>query len=160
MKAIVGKEIRVIEPTSDFRKKVESDLTVSNPDFARLKKMGKWTGGTPSTIRFYRTEGKDIILPFGCLREYVFKNIKDVEADFEQTENVIYTQYVPLYEYQDKAVEEALAKRNGILVAPCGSGKTQIGLALIKKTGGKALWLTHTSKLLKQSKEARIKALK
>ena len=153
MKAIVGKEIRVIEPTSDFRKMVESDLTVSNPDFARLKKMGKWTGGTPSTIRFYRTEGKDIILPFGCLKEYVFKNIKDVEADFEQTENVIYTQYVPLYEYQDKAVEEALAKRNGILVAPCGSGKTQMGLALARRISKPTLWITHTKDLMVQAEE-------
>ena len=41
MKAIVGNEIRVIEPTFDFRKMVESELTVNNPDFARLKKMGK-----------------------------------------------------------------------------------------------------------------------
>ena len=153
MKAIVGNEIRVIEPTSDFRKMVESELTVSNPDFARLKKMGKWTGGTPSTIRFYRTEGKDIILPFGCLREYVFKNIKDVEADFEQTGNVIYTQYVPLYEYQDKAVEEALAKRNGILVAPCGSGKTQMGLAIARIISKPTLWITHTKDLMAQAEE-------
>ena len=153
MKAIVGKEIRVIEPTSDFRKIVESTLTVSNPDFARLKKMGKWTGGTPSIIRFYRTEGKDIILPFGCLREYVFKNIKDVEADFEQTGNVIYTQYVPLYEYQDRAVEEALAKRNGILVAPCGSGKTQMGLALARRISKPTLWITHTRDLMVQAEE-------
>lgn len=153
MKAIVGKEIRVIEPTSDFRKMVESELTVNNPDFARLKKMGKWTGGTPSTIRFYRTEGKDIILPFGCLKEYVFKNIKDVEADFEQTENVIYTQYVPLYEYQDKAVEEALDKRNGILVAPCGSGKTQMGLAIAREISKPTLWITHTKDLMVQAEE-------
>lgn len=153
MKAIVGNEIRVIEPTSDFRKMVESELTVNNPDFARLKKMGKWTGGTPSTIRFYRTEGKDIILPFGCLKEYVFKNIKDVEADFEQTENVIYTQYVPLYEYQDKAVEEALVKRNGILVAPCGSGKTQMGLALARRISKPTLWITHTRDLMVQAEE-------
>ena len=153
MKAIVGNEIRVIEPTSDFRAMVESELTVSNPDFARLKKMGKWTGGTPSTIRFYRTEGKDIILPFGCLREYVFKNIKDVEADFEQTGNVIYTQYVPLYEYQDKAVEEALAKRNGILVAPCGSGKTQMGLAIARRISKPTLWITHTKDLMIQAEE-------
>ena len=153
MKAIVGKEIRVIEPTSDFRKMVESTLTVSNPDFARLKKMGKWTGGTPSTIRFYRTEGKDIILPFGCLREYVFKNIKDVEADFEQTENILYSQYVPLYEYQDKAVEEALARRNGILVAPCGSGKTQMGLALARRISKPTLWITHTRDLMVQAEE-------
>lgn len=153
MKAIVGNEIRVIEPTSDFRKMVESELTVNNPDFARLKKMGKWTGGTPSTIRFYRTEGKDIILPFGCLKEYVFKNIKNVEADFEQTGNVIYTQYVPLYEYQDKAVEEALAKRNGILVAPCGSGKTQMGLAIARRISKPTLWITHTRDLMVQAEE-------
>ena len=153
MKAIVGKEIRVIEPSPDFRAMVESELTVSNPDFARLKKMGKWTCGTPSTIRFYRTEGKDIILPFGCLREYVFKNIKDVEADFEQTGNVIYTQYVPLYEYQEKAVEEALAKRNGILVAPCGSGKTQMGLAIARRISKPTLWITHTKDLMAQAEE-------
>ena len=153
MKAIVGNEIRVIEPTSDFRKIVESTLTVSNPDFARLKKMGKWTGGTPSVIRFYRTEGKDIILPFGCLKAYVFKNIKDVEADFEQTGNVIYSQYVPLYEYQDRAVEEALAKRNGILVAPCGSGKTQMGLALARRISKPTLWITHTRDLMVQAEE-------
>lgn len=153
MKAIVGKEIRVIEPSPDFRAMVESELTVSNPDFARLKKIGKWTGGTPSTIRFYRTEGKDIILPFGCLREYVFKNIKDVEADFEQTENVLYTQYVPLYEYQEKAVEEALAKRNGILVAPCGSGKTQMGLAIARRISKPTLWITHTRDLMVQAEE-------
>ena len=153
MKAIVGKEIRVIEPSPDFRAMVESELTVSNPDFARLKKIGKWTGGTPSTIRFYRTEGKDIILPFGCLKEYVFKNIKDVEADFEQTENVLYTQYVPLYEYQEKAVEEALAKRNGILVAPCGSGKTQMGLAIARRISKPTLWITHTKDLMVQAEE-------
>ena len=59
MKAIAGKEIRVIEPTSDFRRMVEKELIVANPEYARKQKMGKWVGGTPSTIKFYRTEGKE-----------------------------------------------------------------------------------------------------
>ena len=42
MKAIVGNEIRVIEPTFDFRKMVEKELTVANPEYARKQKMGKW----------------------------------------------------------------------------------------------------------------------
>lgn len=153
MKAIVGKEIRVIEPTSDFRKKVENELTVNNPEYARKQKMGKWVGGTPSTIKFYRTEGKDIILPFGCLREYVFKNIKDAEVDFPKIRNVEYTEDVPLYEYQDEAVEEALDKRNGILVAPCGSGKTQMGLAIARRISKPTLWITHTKDLMVQAEE-------
>ena len=153
MKAIAGKEIRVIEPTSDFRKMVEKELTVSNPEYARKQKMGKWVGGTPSTIKFYRTEGKDIVLPFGCLREYVFKNIKDVEADFPEVKHVEYTEDVPLYEYQDKAVTDALVRRNGILVAPCGSGKTQMGLAIAREISKPTLWITHTKDLMVQAEE-------
>ena len=118
MKAIAGKEIRVIEPTPDFRRMVEKELTVANPEYARKQKMGKWVGGTPSTIKFYRTEGKDIILPFGCLRNYVFKNIKDVEAVFPEIPHVEYNEDVPHYEYQEKAVTDAHVSRNGILVAP------------------------------------------
>lgn len=153
MKAIAGKEIRVIEPTSDFRKMVEKELTVSNPEYLRKQKMGKWVGGTPSTIKFYRTEGKDIVLPFGCLREYVFKNIKDVEAVFPEVGHVEYTEDVPLYEYQDKAVTDALARRNGILVAPCGSGKTQMGLAIAREISKPTLWITHTKDLMVQAEE-------
>lgn len=50
-------------------------------------------------------------------------------------------------------VEEMLSHHCGILQAPAGSGKTQMGLAIIQKRGLKALWLTHTKDLLKQSRE-------
>ena len=42
-------------------------------------------------------------------------------------------------------------KGYGILIAPTGSGKTQIGIALACKLGYKTLWITHTKDLLKQS---------
>ena len=46
-----------------------------------------------------------------------------------------------------------MAQQYGILQSPAGSGKTQMGIALVKRFGKKALWLTHTLDLLKQSKE-------
>lgn len=156
MKAIVGKEIRVIEPTSDFRKKVETSLRVNNPDFIRLQKMGKWTGKIPKEILFYRKEGKDIVLPFGCLKEWIFDQKEQFEeaiADFPQTQYVEYNKNVPLYDYQEKAVEKALYKRNGILVAPCGSGKTQMGIAIARSISRPTLWITHTKDLMVQAEE-------
>ena len=156
MKAIAGKEIRVIEPTPDFRKMVENELTVANPEYARKQKMGKWVGGTPSMIKFYRTEGKDIILPFGCLKELIFDQKEQFEeaiADFPQTQYVEYNKNVPLYDYQEKAVNKALYKRNGILVAPCGSGKTQMGIAIARSISRPTLWITHTRDLMVQAEE-------
>lgn len=41
----------------------------------------------------------------------------------------------------------------GVLVAPCGAGKTEIGMALIARLGRPALWITHTLDLAQQAKE-------
>jgi len=59
---------------------------------------------------------------------------------------------VPLYDYQKAAVEAVCKAQYGILQSPAGSGKTQMGIALVKKYGKRALWLTHTLDLLQQSK--------
>jgi superfamily II DNA or RNA helicase len=60
---------------------------------------------------------------------------------------------IPLYDYQVEATTEMLKHHNGILQAPAGSGKTQMGLSLIATLGKRALWITHTKDLLNQSKE-------
>ena len=41
----------------------------------------------------------------------------------------------------------------GILQSPCGSGKTQMGIALAAQISRKTLWVTHTQDLLNQSYE-------
>ena len=58
---------------------------------------------------------------------------------------------IPLYDYQEKAVDECLARYFGVLQSPAGSGKTQMGLGMIKKSGKRALWITHTQDLLNQT---------
>lgn len=158
MVTYVGSTIRVVEPSPELVKWCKAHLTLPNPDFYKKEKMGIWTGGTPETIslwRMGRTEPSHLPMlevPFGVFRE-IQRMLDVVNVAFRPDTVVNYGAHIPLYDYQQKAVDEAFKARYGILQAPAGCGKTQMGLALIQKYGHKALWLTHTKDLLKQSKE-------
>ena len=76
-----------------------------------------------------------------------------VETDFVESEPIDYQAEVPLYDYQEKAVNKAVLNYYGIIQSPAGSGKTQMGIALVSKLRKRTLWLTHTKDLLNQSKK-------
>ena len=52
--------------------------------------------------------------------------------------------------YQERAVEAAMEADGGIVVAPCGAGKTVIGCAIIARHPTPALILVHTRDLAEQ----------
>ena len=111
-------------------------------------------GKTPQYLYLYETHGDKLILPFGTLRNILpMINTDELGTDFLFPEKVDYQCKVPLYDYQEKAVEEVYWKQYGILQSPAGSGKTQMAIALIVKLGKRALWVTHTKDLLTQSKQ-------
>jgi superfamily II DNA or RNA helicase len=76
-----------------------------------------------------------------------------LETGFDEKHYIDYDCSVPLFDYQREAIEKVFSKHYGILQAPAGSGKTQMGIALIAKFGCRSLWLTHTQPLLQQSKK-------
>ena len=77
-----------------------------------------------------------------------------VRCDFRQDNVIVYDgEHVPLYDYQKEAVVQMIEAKYGILKATTGSGKTQMGIALIKALRRRALWLCHTQDLLKQSRD-------
>ena len=139
-------------PIIDYCSKV---LTIDNPTYLIALKLGKRTNYIPHTIKLYEKNTNTYILPFGCLRQIweLYPIANAYKCDIKPIERNNLVGKVNLYPYQEKALNAMLHAKNGILVAPCGSGKTEIGVALIKAIGGKALWLTHTSDLLRQSKE-------
>lgn len=55
--------------------------------------------------------------------------------------------------YQQELVDLALIKGSGMLKAPTGSGKTEMGAAIIGETGKDAVWLTHRKSLVEQSED-------
>lgn len=56
-----------------------------------------------------------------------------------------------MFDYQEKVLKSVLKARNGVVVMPAGSGKTQTALQTIAELGYKTLWITHTIDLLNQS---------
>lgn len=147
--------LTIENPTEELLMWCKKSMTVANPEYAKKVRMNFWVGNTPKTINIYERNGNSLILPFGTLRNLP-REVTDnsyFTSDFQKAIDISYGGAdVPLYAYQQTAVEAMYKAQYGILQSPAGSGKTQMGIALVKKFGKKALWLTHTIDLLRQSK--------
>lgn len=161
MKIRVKNQLIVYDPIPAVRAYCEKNLIIDNPDYYKLEKMGKWTGSTPKKLYLYESIAHDIKMPFGCLNDlWKIHPVKDDYIfDISPVRETEYQSNINLYPYQENAVTAAIKGKNGILVMPCGSGKTQCGLEIISRIGGRALWLTHTQDLLNQSKQRAEKVL-
>ena len=156
----VSNVIAIDHPSAELRKWCQQNLKLKNPEYSKKQRMHFWVGNTPEYLYLYETHGDKLVLPFGVLKKLIVINCEDggytdnvFDMVFPVAEKVDYGCEVPLYDYQEKAVEEVYWKQYGILQSAAGSGKTQMGIALIAKLGKRALWLTHTKDLLLQSKQ-------
>lgn len=155
MRIVVDNKITIYEPTFGMIQWAETNLVLNNPDYYKKERLGKWTGNTPKTICLYESYPGKLVIPFGCLKP-IYREFKDValfETQIHAIEQRSYKSDLVPYGYQENAIQAILRAKNGILVMPCGSGKTNVGLDVISRVGGRALWLTHTQDLLNQSKE-------
>lgn len=154
VKVFVANNIKIIDPTNEMVIWAQKNLVLDNPDYLNKVRLNKWVGNVPQYIRLYQMIGDNLVIPFGCLREFhkQFSHQIEYEPQFAPKRIVSYVSNINLYDYQEKAVQAALKLKNGILVMPCGSGKTQTAIEIIARLGGSVLWLTHTQDLLNQSK--------
>lgn len=124
---------------------------VENPDFSARLKRGAWTGGVERVLRFW-VAGDALYLPAG-LRASAAAIIGS-DHDLALPPAVCASDAeAGLRPYQVAALRAACAARGGIVVAPCGSGKTVIGAALARACaplGGGTLVLVHTRELAEQ----------
>lgn len=153
MRVSIGATITVENPSQALNDWCEEHLVIPNPEYAKKVRMHFWLGNTPKTLSLYERRGNALILPFGILRDVQhFLWGHPCTSEFPEPVAIAYGGEVPLYSYQDDAVNVVKECRYGILQSPAGSGKTQMGIALVMRYGRRALWLTHTADLLNQSK--------
>lgn len=155
MELNIGNVLIIKNPDNRIKDYCKAKLELINPDYVKKQRMGFYTGKTPKVLTLYEEVGNTYILPYGCLRQILpyFKLSEEVTNFFATHENVDMGKPIPLYDYQEEAVNRMIYECYGILQSKAGSGKTQMGIAIAQKLGKRTLWLTHTIDLLRQSLE-------
>ena len=135
MQVIISNEIFIKDPTPNLTQWTRDNLNIPNPEYSKKMRMGLYVGKTPPVISLYRVDGDMIILPCGVgknIRPY-FPPETTFSQDLADNGTLNYPGNVPLFDYQKPAVEAMARAGCGILQSPCGSGKTQMGIALAAK---------------------------
>lgn len=155
MRIRVSNELVVEEPTTELEKWCEKNLIIQNPEYTKKARMGFSVYGVPKRISLYEIRGQTVVLPYGTLQTLPLDIVLDAEVvnEFAEAVQVEYGGQVPLYDYQEEAVDALVKAKGGILQSLPGSGKTQMGIALAKRFGVRTLWLCHTLDLINQSRE-------
>ena len=152
MELIISNELFIRNPSAPLLQWARENLIFENPEYIKRRRRGLWIGNTDRYITMYRVDEETLILPCGTGKS-IKKFVKDsrVRIDLADNGNLVYDGQIPLYDYQKLAVDAMKSYGCGILQSPCGSGKTQMGIALAAAIARKTLWITHTQDLLNQS---------
>lgn len=152
MRVTVSNQLRIDDPAPELLAWCKKNLVIANPDYTKKARMHLWLGNTPQKLYLMSWDGDTLVLPYGCLNTVLSLGKCDVVNALPVPTEVDFKCSIPLYDYQEEALEAMLSAYYGILQSPAGSGKTQIGIALACAIHRKTLWLTHTRDLLLQSK--------
>jgi len=153
----VDSVIRLPSIPNDLLKRLKAELTFNNPKYEDALKNGRSTRGIPRKVRSYTEENGNLVLPrgflsrLGALSSSVGLTLvcKDNTKRFEP-------QYPPqkleMWDYQEPWITSLLSSPQGVGIAPPGSGKTIMGLEAYARLGQPCLWITHTGRLVRQTR--------
>lgn len=153
VEVVVTNIVVIKNPTADLLGMCKNELTFKNPEYNKKVQMGFWTGGTPKTIKLYDYDGSSLYLPIGCLDmvKYLLKDINYTIKDYRSTKPREIKSKINLREYQQPCINAIDKYVNGILLIPCGMGKTECALAIASHLGQKTLFIAHTKDLINQA---------
>lgn len=113
---------------------VQSKFVYSNPDYAVLKRLGKWIGSTPQTISTWRIDehpefGQCVSIPRGGIKKVVkaFEEMK-IEIGFDDRRLSLdpvanYSNDVILRPDQERLAKAMFTRETCLIRSPTGSGK-------------------------------------
>jgi superfamily II DNA or RNA helicase len=147
---------------------LQAELEMDNPAFFKTVHYARsrFAKRVPKTLKYWYLRkpktNPTIEIPIGMLQplaEFLKAlGFKLIPVDFLIRNSEEFTSSVKLREYQKPAVDLMLGRHRGLLVAPCGAGKTVMGIEMIARRAMKSLVIVHTLDLMMQWKQS-IKSL-
>jgi superfamily II DNA or RNA helicase len=134
---------------------IRSYLTLENPKYRDADEHGYSTFGMARSLYAYHETDEELV----CSRGYAGNLIAFLKRNGFQYRLIDHRRRLPdinltflgtLRGYQERAVGNTLKKDFGIVVAPCGAGKTVIACAVMAARRQPTLIITHTKELLNQ----------
>ena len=131
-------------------------LEFSNPKWLENERMGRWNRGTPKSLRFYdRVGASGLWIPRGFMRQLVLMCRRHkINYEIVDRRSTLaprnFSFKGKLRPFQQKAVDEMLARDFGTLSSATGSGKTIMALYMVAQRRQPALIVIHTKELASQ----------
>ena len=162
MNIILDNRIRFLAasvPKSTLRL-IKIEFTYKNPEFFKLRSMGYYTGGTPQEIATWRLEqdARWFTLPRGALRRFL-----DLISDIDTSPTIDDRRFAGSFveyewvsegwtwrDYQIEAIDQIVENETCLIQGGPASGKSEILLGAIVRTGLKAGIIVHDKNLFSQ----------
>lgn len=135
--------------------------TFANPAFVTARREGLSMKGLEPELEFWRQDEKSFVFPRGVLSEAELaamletRQYPKLEAWAGRSLGVVPTKFKPR-DGQDEAITQTVLRVRagypwgGILEAPCGTGKTVMGIEMIARLQVPAVVLVHKTFLMEQ----------
>ena len=131
-------------------------LEILNPKWIENERMQRWNRGTPKSLRFFdRVGSSGLWIPRGYMRQLVLLCRRHkIKYEIDDCRRSLppknFSFKGRLRPFQQKAVDEMLAKDFGTLSSATGSGKTIMALYMVARRRQPALIVVHTKDLASQ----------
>lgn len=147
--------LRLTDCPATLRRSLMDRLTIPNPAWQRAAAMGLPTWDIPKELMLYEVSQNELILPRGMAMEVWRQRPKGTQRRDRMTlcDAPAWPESgITLRGYQQRTAQAVLKSKvpQGVIVMPCGAGKTETGLYIARSIGQPVLWIAHTVDLIRQ----------
>ncbi|MBN4081735.1 DEAD/DEAH box helicase [bacterium AH-315-C07] len=134
---------------------LKDELNFANSEYFIKKKSGRNTWGTERYFKLIEETEHEVLIPRGFIGK-LLRYCKQQKIDFEFLDErkkqgaISFSTNLSLRSHQKATIEIASRKEFGVITAPPGSGKTEIGLKIIAEKKQPSLIIVHRKQLLEQ----------